>query len=124
MQLQLHKKPFKNTEKPQTHMTSRMYLSSCENAVYYFSDETIEGREQLKFYFEKTWNYIRDEVYSLHDVNWVALDKDTAVCIYQFHWSGNIKGRQKEGNGRGTNVFQRFKGSWKIVHEHLSTLDE
>ncbi|WP_099157047.1 YybH family protein [Virgibacillus ndiopensis] len=90
------------------------------NAIYYFSDETVHGHEQLKAYFEKTWDTIQDEVYTIKDVNWIALGETIAVCIYQFHWIGNIGGNRREGSGRGTNVFKRSNQVWKVIHEHLS----
>ncbi|WP_279389184.1 nuclear transport factor 2 family protein [Scopulibacillus darangshiensis] len=31
---------------------------------------------------------------------------------------------QKEGYGRGTNVFKQINGRWMVVHEHLSVLDK
>nr|GGG78965.1 hypothetical protein GCM10011398_25360 [Virgibacillus oceani] len=53
-------------------------------------------------------------------MNWIALGETVAVCIYQFHWTGNVEGKRKEGSGRGTNVFRQSDDSWKVVHEHLS----
>lgn|SRR5699024_562108 len=94
-----------------------------EDAIYYFSDETIRGHDQLKPYFEKTWRNIQDEVYTISNVNWVAHGETVAVCIYQFHWTGNVRGKRKEGNGRGTQVFKRSDVGWKVVHEHLSVPD-
>lgn len=92
-----------------------------EDAIYYFSDQTVRGHVELKAYFEKTWNTIQEEVYTIRDMNWIALDEAVAVCVYQFHWEGIIGGNLQEGSGRGTNVFKRSNQVWQVVHEHLST---
>lgn len=92
-----------------------------EDAVYYFSDDTVKGHKHLKKYFEKTWDYIREEVYKIYDVNWITISETNAVCIYQFQWWGKIEGILKKDKGRGTNVFEKNDQGWKVVHEHLST---
>ncbi|RLQ94323.1 YybH family protein [Falsibacillus albus] len=93
-----------------------------EDAVYFFSDETVKGLDDLKQYFEKTWSYIKEEVYKMNDVMWIAVDETSAVCIYQFHWQGMIEGSLREGKGRGTNVFRKQDHVWKVAHEHLSPI--
>ena len=40
--------------------------------------------------------------------------------IYNFHSDGIVDSKRQEYNGRGTNVFRKINGKWKIVHEHLS----
>ncbi|HET7579915.1 MAG TPA: nuclear transport factor 2 family protein [Bacillales bacterium] len=113
----------KYEEATNSHVFENVSELIAEDAVYYFSDKTVKGKESLKQYFEETFDTIRDEVYTIRDVNWIALSETVAVCIYRFHWEGNIEGHPREGNGRGTNVFHRFDQGWKVVHEHLSTLD-
>jgi ketosteroid isomerase-like protein len=110
-------------EATNTHNFKNVSKLIREDAVYYFSDETVQGHQDLRQYFENTWDYIRDEVYKIYDVNWIAVSETNAVCIYQFQWSGHIEGIYKEGKGRGTNVFGKDDEGWKVIHEHLSTLN-
>ncbi|MCA0983537.1 nuclear transport factor 2 family protein [Halobacillus yeomjeoni] len=109
-------------EATNTHNFKNVSELISEEAVYYFSDEIVYGHENLKSYFEKTWEHIRDEEYQIYDVNWISTSDTVAVCIYKFHWAGKIDGILKEGQGRGTNVFKKDGQGWKVVHEHLSTL--
>lgn len=90
------------------------------DAVYWFSDGVHEGVEEIQRAFEQTWNTIRDEVYSIEDVRWLAVDDDSASCIYTFHWEGTVDGQVETGSGRGTCVVRRDGERWKIAHEHLS----
>jgi ketosteroid isomerase-like protein len=69
---------------------------------------------------ERTFTTIRDEVYEISDLEWVAVAHDLAVCRYRFTWTGLIDGKQESGQGRGTNVLGRRDNSWKVLHEHLS----
>ena len=89
-------------------------------AVYFFSNENLFGIEAIEKAFTDTFNTILDEVYSIRDVQWLAVSETAAVCVYNFHWIGTIDGERKEGSGRGTNVLVKRDGKWLMVHEHLS----
>ncbi len=86
---------------------------------FWFSSGTFVGLTEVRNAFEKTWNLIKDEVYSITDENWIAESDSAAVCTYTFHWRGLIEGKLAEGKGRGTSVFRKEDQTWKIVHEHL-----
>lgn len=92
----------------------------AEDAVYYFTDGRFEGIEAIKAAFEKTWNTIKDEKYRLTNIRWMGVSDNLAVCIYDFHSQGIVDGRPFTASGKGTNVFSKTDGHWKIVHEHLS----
>lgn len=94
------------------------YIS--KDCKFWFSSGTFEGFAQTRQAFEKTWTMIKDEVYSLHDVQWIAESENTAVCTYTFHWKGIINDKPVEGKGRGTSCFRKEPDGWKIIHEHLS----
>lgn len=94
----------------------------AENAIYLFSDGTYRGMSELREVFEQTWAKIPDEVYRIHDVEWIACTAEAAACIYQYQWQGTYQGKQAEGGGRGTNVLVKKEGNWLICHEHLSPL--
>lgn len=91
-----------------------------KNAIYWFSNGTYNGIDEIRKAFEETWNSIKDEVYTISNVKWLILIKSEAVCIYDFHSDGIVDGKRQEFKGRGTNVFKKIDGQWKIVHEHLS----
>lgn len=90
-------------------------------AVFWFNDGSFEGVEAIVEAMNRTWETIRDERYWIENLRWISKGPSSAVCIYEFHWKGLIDGQEQEGWGRGTNVLNKISGSWKIVHEHLST---
>lgn len=90
--------------------------------TYWFSNQTCDSVELIEQYFNKSWNHIKDEVYSAEDVTWITVDTKSATCIYTYHYQGYIDREFVSGNGRATNVFVLHKGKWKLIHEHLSTI--
>lgn len=91
-----------------------------EDCKFWFSSGTFVGLEQTRQAFEKTWAMIKEEVYTLTDLEWIAGSDQSAVCTYTFNWKGLIDGKPLEGKGRGTSCFRKEDGGWKIIHEHLS----
>lgn len=91
-----------------------------KDCKFWFSSGTFVGLEQTRNAFEKTWGMIKDEVYTLTDLEWIADADKAALCTYTFHWKGLINGELCEGKGRGTSCFRKEEDGWKIVHEHLS----
>lgn len=91
--------------------------SDCK---FWFSSGTYDGLKQTREAFEKTWGLIKDEVYSISDVDWIAESDQSAFCTYTFHWQGLMEGKPSEGKGRGTSCFRKEASGWKIIHEHLS----
>lgn len=90
------------------------------DAVYWFSDGSFEGHATIREAFEKTWATVKNEVYKIVNVRWVAESDSVAVCIYEFQWRGEIDGIEQSGVGRGTNAMSKIGGAWQMVHEHLS----
>lgn len=91
-----------------------------QDAVYWFREKVQRGHAQIRSYFEGTWSSIKDEVYKIDGVEWLTEDADSAVCLYNYYWSGYFDGKLIEGSGRATNVFVREDGEWKLIHEHLT----
>ena len=91
-----------------------------DDAIYWFSDGSFEGIDAIKEAFENTWGKVKDEVYEIKSVRWLAKSDTIAICVYEFFWQGYVDGVKKSGNGRGTNVLVNTNGSWQITHEHLS----
>ena len=93
------------------------------NAIYWFTDRTCTSINEIQSYFENSWNTIKDEVYSISDVNWIVVEQKTATCLYTYHYKGVYNNRFVTGCGRATNVFLKDnKEEWKLIHEHLSSL--
>lgn len=91
-----------------------------EHAIYWFSNGTYHGIADIRKAFEETWKTIQNETYTITDVEWLVSNENDAVCIYNFYSDGMVNGKRQEYAGRGTNVFKKVKGKWKIIHEHLS----
>jgi ketosteroid isomerase-like protein len=90
------------------------------DAVYWFSDGSHRGRDAVLEAIAETFATIRDETYRIEDLEWIAADRDHAVCRYRFAWTGTVSGQPRSGSGRGTNVLVRGPGAWQMLHEHLS----
>lgn len=104
-----------------THDVTQVAPLICENATYWFTDGSHQGITEINAAIERTFATIQDELYTIHDLEWVAVTHDLAVCRYRFAWTGRIEGQHHSGHGRGTNVLSRQHGRWKILHEHLSS---
>lgn len=105
-----------------THDFNNVRPLIAEDAVYFFSERTLKGIGEIEKAFVETWDRIKEETYSITDVQWIALSPEVAVCTYTFNWSGIVNGTPKSGSGRGTNVLVKTGGAWHMAHEHLSTL--
>ena len=91
-----------------------------EDAIFWFSDGSHTGIHQIQKAFEKTWLALKDEIYTISEVKWLDITKNSAICIYKFTSQSTTNGNKSIFYGRGTNVFSKTQDSWKIVHEHLS----
>ena len=96
----------------------------ADQAVYWFNDGSFQGIDAIKQAFEATWMVIRDEHYTLENVQWLVDEEQVAVCVYLFHWEGIVEGRKIHGAGRGTSVLQKVNTQWKVIHEHLSAIPQ
>lgn len=104
-----------------THDINQVTPLIRSDATYWFSDGSHHGLTEIAAAIEKTFTTIQDETYTIHDLEWVAIAAELAVCRYRFTWTGRIDGQHRSGHGRGTNVITKQHGEWKILHEHLSS---
>lgn len=104
-----------------SHDFSRVAPLICEDATYWLSEGSYHGIEEIRVAIERTFATIQEEAYQIHDLAWVAVTSELAVCTYGFRWQGLVDGRPASGSGRGTNVVARRDGVWKMLHEHLSS---
>jgi ketosteroid isomerase-like protein len=92
-----------------------------QRALFWFSDgSTHEGLGAIREAFERNWRAIRNEVYRIEDVRWLAREDSVAVCVYRFRWEGETHNGYRSAEGRGTSVLCRADGVWRVRHEHLS----
>jgi ketosteroid isomerase-like protein len=103
------------------HDVGRLRELIAEDASYWFTDGSYEGVEAIAAAVQRTFDEIRDEVYTISEAQWVCTSPDWAVVRYRFHWVGFVDGRRCEGRGRGTNAMGKRSGRWQMIHEHLST---
>src|SRR5258708_4130953 len=111
-------------QRTNTHRFEEIAPLIAEQAIYWFNDGSFQGIEAIKQAFEKTWALIQDEQYAIEQVQWLVNEAQTAVCLYLFRWQGKVDGQLLQGAGRGTSVFQRVDGQWKVSHDHLSSLPQ
>ena len=109
-------------EATNSHNFDKVRKFLLKEAIYFFSDGTHRGIKEIENAFVTTWNKIRNETYTISKIEWITIEKESASCVYVFHWKGHVSGNLKEGIGRGTNILVKRKGRWHISHEHLSTL--
>jgi ketosteroid isomerase-like protein len=91
----------------------------ADDAVYWFSDGSFNGIEAIEKAFNATWERIQNETYSITNVRWISKTDNLGVCLYEFHWGGDINGNKLSGSGRSTNVISKLKTKWQMTHEHL-----
>jgi hypothetical protein len=66
------------------------------------------------------WDLIKDEVYSIDKVKWMATVEKVATCLYNYHRGGMYNGAFVQGSRKATNIFIKVNGDWKIIHVHLN----
>ncbi|WP_054711511.1 nuclear transport factor 2 family protein [Bacillus sp. JCM 19041] len=107
-------------EATNTHKFSNVEKVLHPEAVYFFTDATCRGYEEIGAYFNQTWNLIKEEVYSASEVEWIAISEEMATCTYTYTYEGYLEEEFISGKGRATNVFSVIGSEWKLIHEHLS----
>ena len=103
-----------------THKFEQVKTLLNENAIFMFSDQTCTNMQDIQRYFEQAWATIKQEIYSISNVEWLYIHDTSATCIYTYHYEGYNQGQFVKGSGRATNVFVKVNGSWQLIHEHLS----
>src|SRR6202453_1871126 len=86
----------------------------ANDAVYWFTDGSYRGREEIAGALERTFATIQDEVYEISELERVGLTHEFAPCRYHFCWRGLVDGRPSSGRGRGTNIVVKRNGAWQV----------
>jgi ketosteroid isomerase-like protein len=91
------------------------------DALFRFNDGDFRGLEAIQRAFERTWSQdIKDERYTLADIQVVNVDSNSAVSTFSFHWSGVGSQGPFQIAGRGTSLLVLHEGRLKVRVEHLS----
>lgn len=104
-----------------SHDVDRVTAMIAADATYWFTDGSFHGIDAIRDALTSTFDLIQDETYEITDVEWISVSDESASYRYRFRWTGTIDGQLRSGRGRGTNVITKRQGSWKMLHEHLST---
>ncbi|MET8513255.1 DUF4440 domain-containing protein [Streptomyces sp. NPDC005077] len=78
-----------------SHDITQLVPLIAPDAVYWFSDGSHRGREAILSAIAKTFATIRDEIYQIDDLEWIAHSDDHAVCRYRFTWTGTIDSQRQ-----------------------------
>lgn len=95
------------------------YFTEDVNGFSSTEHDRFRGKEELK----KTFEYYLSEADSVsYDIMEPAASRYDDTAILNFYWRVTLKKGNKrvEIPGRGTHVYHKIGGAWKIVHEHFS----
>lgn len=80
-----------------------------------------KGKKKVQAAFQKNFDLIKGEKYSISEIHWVAKTEKFAVFTFTFDWSGLIEGERMSGAGRGTSTLILKDEGWQLLSEHLGT---
>jgi len=93
-----------------------------ENASVIFSDGSIhKGKSAIRAAYERNFEAIQNEDYRIENVHWLLTTQDCAVYMFDFFWTGIVRGAEASGSGRGTAVLVRKDDQWVLVAEQLGS---
>jgi len=93
----------------------------ADDAVYFWSNgSAMFGKAAIAEAMRANFDSIADDTYDVAAVTWLAQTDDVAACVFSFHWTGMVDGKDVSGRGRGATVLKHIGGQWRIVHENLS----
>ena len=95
----------------------------AEDVVFFYSNGAfIRGGDAFASLMTSSWKLVSNYEYSSSGATWIAQSETFAAVIYSFAWSGEARGENVSGAGRGTRILHRDpERGWLIVHEHLSS---
>jgi len=97
-------------------------LASFSPAIVGFSStrhERVRGLEALRETFEY---YLRQAEHVEYRISEPLVQAFGDTAVVSFYWTVTLSdgAHRREIHGRGTHVFHRENGHWRIVHEHFS----
>ncbi len=88
-------------------------------SVTFSNGQVHQGRQAVETAFRRNFSLIKSERYQMSNLRWPIRTSDSAVCLFDFDWSGEIDGKLASGKGRGTHLLVCISGDWLIAAEHL-----
>jgi len=96
-------------------------LISKDVAVTFSNGTTHLGEKEVRQAFENNFAKIKSESYKIENVQWLRKERNYAVYIFEYFWSGVVNGTLMSGGGIGTSVIIEVSGVWKLLSEHLGS---
>ena len=96
-----------------------------DRAYFRFNDGDFVGRQAIRASFEKTWKgdpTVKKARFYLSDIVVLTTDTASATATYTYNWEGSQGSQEFKIQGRGTRVLIHERGTFRIIHEHLSRL--
>ncbi len=92
-----------------------------EDITVTFSDNSLHiGLAAVQAAFEKNFSTIKNEAYSMQNINWEEIGDEYCSFTFEYHWKGYINGQLYEGNGIGNSQLKCTDGRWQLINEVLS----
>lgn len=93
-----------------------MHADAC---VIFSSGAMHKGKDAIRAAYQANLGAIENEDYRIKDIHWLRRSPEMVAYMFDFSWSGQVKGRPAAGAGRGTAVLVRDGGDWLLLAEHL-----
>lgn len=95
----------------------------ASNAQVIFSNGALhKGKAAIRAAYEKNFAAINSEDYKMTRVDWLLATPHAAAYVFEFRWSGLIRGQAAGGAGRGTTVLALENERWVLMAEHLGPM--
>jgi ketosteroid isomerase-like protein len=104
-------------------MDAALTLMTDDVVLFYSNGSALWGKAAFAETMAANWRLVDRYRYQTLDAVWAAESETAAAVAYAFAWSGVAGDREVGGGGRGTRVFRKDAGGWRLAHEHLSTGD-
>ena len=94
-------------------------LIHSDACVTFSNGAAHRGKAAVRVAYERNFAAIKNEDYRVSNVHWFLEGPDTAAYLFDFHWTGLVRGALASGAGRGTALLIKDDGVWRLLAEHL-----
>lgn len=84
-----------------------------------FAEATYYGKHQVSVAISKTFSMIKDERFSIYNVNWTIIRENFATCTFDHEWCGALHTQKFAHAGRGTIAWVKESDTWQIINQHF-----
>ncbi len=95
---------------------SLIHKDAC---ITFSNGKILNGISAIEVAYKHNFSIIKNEKFSILNLNWLKISEQFAIYTFEFHWQGLINGNTVEGNGLGTTTIIKENGNWQIIAEHL-----